>query len=99
MKVKIKKISYVFSLVVLLVVFTVLDVVELRAARMLALGDPFQVPEVLGPAVAGRAEDKLGSLCRLDEGEPLDPRFLWGAVFAAALAVPAPASNTEQVNA
>ena len=68
-------------MVVLLVVFTVLDVAELRTAGVLALGDPFQAPVVLGPEVAGRAEDRLGSLCRLDEGEPLDPRFLCGAVF------------------
>ena len=59
--------TYVLSLVVLLVVFTVLDVAELRAAELLALGEPFQVPAdvelVLGPAVAGgRAEDRLGSL-------------------------------------
>lgn len=65
----------------MLVVFTVLDVAELRAAGVLALGDPFQVPVVLGPAMAGRAEDRLGSLWRLDEGEPLDPRLLCGAVF------------------
>ena len=68
-------------MVVLPVVFTVLDVAELRAAGVLALRDPFQAPVVLGPEVAGRAEDRLGSLCRLDEGEPLDPRFLCGAVF------------------
>ena len=77
--------TYVFSLVVLLLVFTVLEVAELRVAGVLALGDPFQAPVddelVLGPAEAGRAEDRLGSLWRLDEGEPLDPRFLCGAVF------------------
>jgi len=80
MKIKGKKKPYVFSLVVLPVVFTVLDVEELRDAGVLAL-DPFQAPVELGPAVAGRAEDRLGSLCRLDEGEPLDPKFLCGAVF------------------
>jgi len=63
-------------LVVLPVVFTVLDVEELRDVAVLELADPFQAPVELGPAVAGRAEDRLGSLCRLDEGEPLDPRFL-----------------------
>lgn len=68
-------------MVVLLVVFTVLDETELRAAAVLALGDPFQAPVVLGPEVAGRAEDRLGSLCRLDKGEPLDPTFLCEAVF------------------
>ena len=70
-----------------------LDVVELRAVGMLALGDPFQAPVVLGPAVEGRAEDRLGSLCRLDEGEPLDPGFLCGAVFWEALVVPEAASD------
>ena len=72
---------YVLSLVVLLVVFTVLDEAELRVAGVLALVDPFHAPVVLGPAVAGRAEDRLGSFCRLDEGEPLDPTFFCGAVF------------------
>lgn len=77
------------SLAVLLAVLTALDATELRAG---ALGDPFQeLPDdvlVLGPAVVGgRAEDRLGSLCRLEEGEPLDPllMFLAGAVFCPVL--------------
>ena len=58
--------TYALSLVVLLAVFTVLDVAEPRAVGLLAFGEPFQAPVVdelvLGPAVAGRAEDRLGSL-------------------------------------
>lgn len=57
--------TYVFSFVVLLV-FTPLDEVDPRAAGLLAFGEPFQAPVdvelVLGPAVAGRAEARLGSL-------------------------------------
>ena len=53
------------SLVVLLAVFAVLDVTELRAAGV-ALGELFQAPVVeelvLGPEVAGRAEARLGNL-------------------------------------
>ena len=66
---------------------TVLDVAELRAA-VLALGELFQAPPddvlELGPAVVGgRADDRLGSLCRLEDGEPLELplTFLVGAVF------------------
>ena len=66
---------------------TALDATELRAA-VLALGELFQaLPDdvlVLGPAVVGgRAEDRLGSLCRLEDGEPLELplTFLVGAVF------------------
>jgi len=79
--------STVLSLVVLLVDLTILDAAVLRAGA-LALLEPFQeVPDdvlVLGPAVvAGRAEDKLGSLCKLDEGEPfvLPLTLFAGAVF------------------
>lgn len=79
--------TYVLSLVVLLVDLTILDAAVLRAGA-LALLEPFQeVPDdvlVLGPTVvAGRAEDKLGSLCKLDEGEPfvLPLTLFAGAVF------------------
>lgn len=65
-------------------VLTALDAAELRAA-VPALGELFQaLPDVLGPAVVGgRAEDKLGSLCRLEDGEPLELplTFLVAAVF------------------
>lgn len=58
--------TYVFSFVALPVVFTPLDEVEPRAPGLLAFGEPFQAPVdvelVLGPAVAGRAEARLGSL-------------------------------------
>ena len=77
---------------VLLAVLTALDATELRA-WVLALGEPFHEPDdvlELGPAVVGgRAEAKLGSLCRLEEGEPLVLGFLDGAVFWVALLAPA----------
>ena len=73
------------------VVLTAADVTELRAC-VLALGEPLhELPDDvlgLGPeVVGGRAEDKLGSLCRLDEGElfVLAPRLLAGAVFCVVL--------------
>ena len=73
------------------VVLTAADVIELRAC-VLALGEPLhELPDDvlgLGPeVVGGRAEDKLGSLCRLDDGElfVLPPRLLAGAVFCVVL--------------
>ena len=73
------------------VVLTAEDVTELRAC-VVALGEPLhELPDdVLGmgpEVVEGRAEDKLGSLCRLDEGElfVLAPRLLAGAVFCVVL--------------
>ena len=77
--------TYVLSLD-LLVVLTVLDAAELRAGA-LALEAFQELPDdalVLGPPlVGGRAEDRLGSLCRLEDGEPLvlPPTFLDEAVF------------------
>ena len=83
------------------VVLTAADVIELRAC-VLALGEPLhELPDdVLGlepEVVGGRAEDKLGSLCRLDDGElfVLPPRLLAGAVFCVVL-LDAPVQHKNQ---
>ena len=93
--------AYVLSLVVFPVVLTAADVIELRAC-VLALGEPLhELPDDvlgLGPeVVGGRAEDKLGSLCRLDDGElfVLAPRLLAGAVFCVVL-LEAPVQHKNQ---
>jgi len=86
--------------VVFPVVLTAADVTELRAC-VLALGEPLhELPDdVLGlepEIVGGRAEDKLGSLCRLDDGELFVlPRLLAGAVFCVVL-LDAPVQHKNQ---
>lgn len=95
--------TYVLSLD-LLVVLTVLDAPELRAGA-LAL-EAFQELKddalVLGPLlVGGRAEDRLGSLCRLEDGEPLvpPPTFLddvfWVVLLDASAKITTKRSNTD----